>query len=82
MQIINVGPHLAQTQGLVPVLAPNGEMMWVHPDLTKGEQWIRVTFNKKKRTGKNVGNCVISLGTGEYNTSIVCPLFQKKSRLS
>lgn len=52
---VNMGPHPPQTQGLVPVSAPNGEIMRVHPDLVEGGQWIIVVPKKKKRMVKGIG---------------------------
>ena len=38
--MINIDPHHQREKGLVPVLTPQGEIMWVHPDLMEGQQWI------------------------------------------
>ena len=41
--MVNTDPHQQQEKGLVPVPTPQGEVMWVHPDLIDGQQWTTVT---------------------------------------
>jgi len=43
LRVINTDPHHQQEKGLVPVLTPQGETMWVHPDLVEGQQGTTVT---------------------------------------
>ena len=38
LRIINIDPHHQREKGLIAVSAPQGEIMWVHPDLVKGQQ--------------------------------------------
>ena len=38
LRMINADPHHQQEKGLVPIPAPQGEIMWVHPDLIDGQQ--------------------------------------------
>ena len=34
LRMVNTDPHQQQEKGLVPVSTPQGEVMWVHPDLS------------------------------------------------
>ena len=36
----------------MPVPTPQGEIMWVHPDLMEGQQWTTVTNRKSKGKAK------------------------------
>jgi len=36
--VINADPHHQQEKGLVHVPTPQGEIMWVHPDLIETQQ--------------------------------------------
>ena len=47
LRMINTDPH-HQEKGLVPVPTPQGEIMWVHPDLVDDQQWTTVTNRKSK----------------------------------
>jgi len=50
--MINIDPHHQQEKGLIPVLIPQGEVMWVHPDLVDGQQWTTVTNRRSKGKAK------------------------------
>jgi len=50
--MINTDPHHQQAKGLVPIPTPQGEIMWVHPDLEDGQQWTIVTNRKSKGKAK------------------------------
>ena len=54
MDVIN---HMAEQQkekGLISIMTESGEIIWVHPDFVKDEQW---ETNKPKLKGKS-GNAV------------------------
>ena len=51
MKMVNDDPHGQRQKGLVPHTAPNGEILWVHPDLIEDEQWA--TSSKRKGKGKS-----------------------------
>jgi len=46
LRVVNIDPHHQREKGLIPVLTPQEEIMWVHPDLVKGQQWIAVSNRK------------------------------------
>ena len=48
LRMINTDPHHQQEKGLVPIPTPQGEIMWVHPDLVDGQQWTIVTNRSLK----------------------------------
>jgi len=48
LRMINTDPRHQQEKGLVPIPTPQGEIMWVHPDLVDGQQWTAVTNRKSK----------------------------------
>jgi len=48
LRVINIDPHNKKEKGLVLVLTPQGEIMWVHLDLIKSQQWTTVTNRKSK----------------------------------
>jgi len=50
--MINTDPHHQQEKGLVPIPTPQGEIIWVHPDLMDGQQWTTVTNRKSKGKAK------------------------------
>jgi len=52
LRVLNIDWHHQQEKGLVPIPTPQGEIMWVHPDLVEGQQWTTVTNMKSKRKAK------------------------------
>jgi len=38
LRVLNIDPHHQQEKGLIPVPTPQGEILWVHPDLVEGLQ--------------------------------------------
>ena len=58
LRVINTEPHHQRENGLVLVPTPQGETMWVHPDLMEvpylmeGQQWTIVTNRKSKGKAK------------------------------
>ena len=38
LKMINTHPHHQQEKDLVPIPTPQGEIMWVHPDLVESKQ--------------------------------------------
>lgn len=51
-RIINMGLSPLQIQGLVFVPIPNGEMMWVCPDIIEGGEWTTIVSMKIKEWRK------------------------------
>jgi len=37
LRMINTDSYHQQEKGLIPILTPQGEIMWVHPDLVDGQ---------------------------------------------
>jgi len=48
LRVLKIDPHHQQEKGLIPALTPQGEIMWVHPDLMESQQWTTVTNSKSK----------------------------------
>lgn len=54
LQIINTDRHRCHGRGLVPVLVPDENLMWVHHGLIKDDgQWTTVTSKKSSGKGKD-----------------------------
>ena len=52
----NTDPHHQQEKGFVPIPTPQGEIMWVHPDLVESQQWTSVT-NRKSKGKEKASSC-------------------------
>ena len=68
--MVNTGPHQQQEKGLVPVPTPQGEIMWVYPDLIDGQQWTTVTSRKSKGKAKASSCNVVCASSREAETDI------------
>ena len=40
LRVLNVDPHHQQEKGFVPIPTPQGEIMWVHPDLVEANSGL------------------------------------------
>ena len=69
--MINMHPHHQQEKGLVPVPMPQGEIMWVHPDLMEDQQWTTVTNRKSKGKTKGSSCNVVCASSRETETDIL-----------
>jgi len=58
LRVLNIDPHHQQEKGLILVLSPQGEIMWVHSDLVEAQQWTIVTNRKSKGKAK-VSPCIV-----------------------
>ena len=68
--VLNIDPHHQREKGLIPVPTPQGEIMWVHPDLVEGQQWTTVT-NRKFRGKAKASPCnVICASSLEAETDV------------
>jgi hypothetical protein len=56
LRLTNIDLHGSREKGLVPISAPKGEIMWVHPDLIKDQQWT-VGTGKKARGKAKASSC-------------------------
>jgi len=70
LRVLNIDPHHQQEKGLVPVPTPQGEIMWVHPDLVEGQQWIAVTNRKSKGKAKSSPCNVVCAFCWEAETDV------------
>jgi len=52
LRVFDIDPHHQQEKGLVSIPTPQGEIMWVHPNLVKSQQWTTVTNRKSKGKAK------------------------------
>ena len=48
IRMINTDSHHQHEKGLVSIPTPQGEIMWVHPDLVDDQQWTTITNRKSK----------------------------------
>jgi len=70
LRVVNIYPHHQWEKGLVPVLTPRGEIMWVPPDLVEAQQWITV-INRKSRGKTKVSPCkVVGASFWEAKTDV------------
>ena len=68
--MVNTDPHQQQEKGLVPVPTPQGEIMWVHPDLVNEQQWTTVTNRKSKGKAKASSCNVVCASSREAETDV------------
>jgi len=68
--VINTYSHNKKEKGLVPIHAPRGEIMWVHPDIIESQQWTIVT-NRKSRGKAKTSTCnVVSVSSKEAEEGV------------
>jgi len=60
--MIDMDPHHQQEKGLIPILTPQGKVMWVHLDLVDSQQWTTVTSRRSKGKTK-VSSCNVVCAT-------------------
>ena len=65
LNVINPMVEKQEAKSLVPLAIKSGEIIWVHPDIVKDEQW---ESNKPKLKGKSCN--VIFLATDEDTATI------------
>ena len=81
MKTVNDDPHGQRQKGLVPHTAPNGKILWVHPDLIEDEQWAG-SSSKKKSKGKGNSCCGVSAIPGEDDERILAfPLSEEEQEV-
>jgi len=51
-RMINTDPHHQQEKGLVPFPTPQGEIIWVHLDLVKGQRGLLLPTGSRKARQK------------------------------
>ena len=63
-RVINTDPHHQREKGPISVPTPQGEIMWVHPDLMESQQWTTLPTGspKVKKKLHLVMWCVLSPG--------------------
>jgi len=54
----------------MPIPTPQGEIMWVHPDLVEGQQWTTVTNRKSKGKVKASPYNVVCASSREAETDV------------
>ena len=70
LRVLKIDPHHQLEKGLIPVPTPQGEIMWVHPDLVEGQQWTTVTNRKFKSKAKASPCNVMCASSREVETDI------------
>ena len=68
--MINTDSHHQQEKELIPIPTPQGEIMWVHPDLVDGQQWTTVTNRKSKGKTKASSYNVVCASFREVETDV------------
>ena len=68
--MINKDPHHQQEKGLVPIPTPQGEIMWVHPDLVESQQWTTTTKKKSRGKAKALPCNVVCASAWEAKTDV------------
>ena len=68
--MINIDPHYKKEKGLVPILTPRGELMWVHPDIIQSQQWTNITNRKSKGKAKASSCNVVYASSREAETDV------------
>ena len=68
--MINTDPHNKKEKGLIPVPTPQGENMWIHPDLIESLQWTIITNRKFKSKGKASTCKVICVSSREAEADV------------
>ena len=68
--MVNIDPHHQQEKGLVLVPTPQGEVMWVHPDLVDGQQWTSVTNRRSKGKTKASSCNAVCASSREAKTDV------------
>ena len=58
MRLKKTNLYSQEDRGLVPFTTPKGEIMWVHPDLLRDQQWTNTP--SKKKGGKAKSSNMIS----------------------
>jgi len=54
----------------VPISIPQGEIIWVHPDLVESQQWTTVTSRKSKGKAKASPYNVVCVSSQEAETDV------------
>jgi len=70
LRLINIDPHNKKEKGLVPVPTPRGEIMWVHPDNIKSQQWTTIAHRKFKGKAKASSNNMVGISTRETEEDV------------
>ena len=68
--MINMDPHHQQEKGLIPILTPQGKVMWVHLDLVDSQQWTTVTSRTSKGKAKASSCNVVCASSREAETAV------------
>jgi len=68
--VINTDHHNKKEKDLIPIKTTQEEIMWVHPDIIKNQQWTTVTKRKSKRKARSSYSNVVSVSVRETKESI------------
>ena len=61
LRVINTDPHNQKEKRLVRIPTPQGETMWVYPDIIESQQWMTVTNRKSKGKAKASSSNVMGI---------------------
>jgi len=70
LRVINADPHNQREKGLISVPTPQGEIMWVHSDIVKRQQWTTVTSRKSRDKAKTSSSNVANISTRETEEDV------------
>jgi len=65
LDVINPLAEWQKAKSLIPITTESGEIMWVHPDIVKDEQW---ETNKPKLKGKSCN--AVSLAVDDDSVTV------------
>lgn len=63
MVLVNYDPYNLKQEGLSPITTKKREIMWVHPNLLKGEQWFSPNCQKRNKGKVRICNAIIVIST-------------------
>jgi len=68
--VVNTDPQNQKEKSLISVPTPQGETMWVHPDIIESQQWMTVTNRKSKRKAKASSSNVVGISARETEEDV------------
>jgi len=70
LRVINSDPHNQREKGLIPIPTPQGETMWVHPDIVESQQWTTVTSSNSRGKAKASSSNVVSISARDTEEDV------------
>ena len=70
LRMINTDPHNQREKGLILIPTPQGETMWVHPDIVESQQWTTITSRKSKGKARVSSSNMVSISIRETEKDV------------